>query len=180
MIYIFLAEGFEETEAITPIDMLRRCGKDVITVGVTGKTVMGAHNIPIVCDITIEETTTDNLEMIILPGGMPGTNNLSACEKLKKLITYCSNNNIFIGAICAAPSILGKLSLLNGKKAVCYPGFESTLKGAEIQTEAAVRDGYIITSRGAGTALDFSYQLILALIGEDAAKKLAESIIWIN
>lgn len=180
MIYLFLAEGFEETEAITPIDMLRRCGKEVITVGVTGTTVTGAHDIPVICDTVIEDISTDGLEMVILPGGMPGTNNLYACEKLKKLLTYCFNNNIFIGAICAAPSILGKLGLLSGKKAVCFPGFESELKGASVLDVPAVRDGRIITSRGAGTALDFSYELIKAVADENTADRIARTILWKN
>lgn len=178
MIYVFLAEGFEETEAIVPIDMLRRCGKDVITVGVTGKTVTGSHNIPIVCDVTMDEVKTDGIEMIVLPGGMPGTKNLDACDKLRSIISACNNSNIFIGAICAAPSILGKMGLLNGKNAVCYPGFESALTGARISDSPAVRDGNIITARGAGCALEFSHELISALINADTAEKLAGNIIW--
>ena len=100
MIYVFLAEGFEETEAITPIDMLRRCGKEVLTVGVTGKVVRGAHNIPVECDITIDEAGVGGLEMIVLPGGMPGTKNLAASKKLAQIIAYCTNNKIFMCAIC--------------------------------------------------------------------------------
>ncbi|MGN1105796.1 MAG: DJ-1 family glyoxalase III, partial [Huintestinicola sp.] len=155
MIYVFLAQGFEETEAITPIDMLRRCGKEVITVGVTGKVVAGSHNIPVVCDITIDETVTEGLEMIVLPGGMPGTKNLAANARVAELIRYCFDRSILIGAICAAPSVLGEMGLLDGKKAVCYPGFEDALKGAEVLTVPAVRDGNIITARGAGAALEF-------------------------
>ena len=150
MIYVFLAEGFEETEAITPIDMLRRCGKEVFTVGVTGKVVRG----------------------------MPGTKNLAASKKLAQIIAYCSNNKIFMGAICAAPSVLGSMGLLNGKKAVCYPGFESALTGANVLSVPAVRDGNIITARGAGAALEFSSELISALIGVNAAEKMAGDIIW--
>lgn len=178
MIYVFLAEGFEETEAIVPIDMLRRCGKEVITVGVTGKTVSGSHNIPVVCDITIDEAHTDGLEMIVLPGGMPGTKNLAASEKLKKIITHCHGSGKLIGAICAAPSVLGGMGLLNGKKAVCYPGFESALTGAKVLSVPAVRDGNIITARGAGAALEFAYELISALINEETAGKLAGNIVW--
>ncbi len=178
MIYVFLAEGFEETEAIVPIDMLRRCGKEVITVGVTGKTVSGAHSIPVVCDITMEETVTEGLEMIILPGGMPGTKNLAASEKLGKLISHCMGRNIFIGAICAAPSILGNMGLLKGRKAVCYPGYETALSGAQVLNITAVRDGNIITARSAGASLEFSHELISALINSDTADKLAGNIIW--
>lgn len=178
MIYVFLAEGFEETEAITPIDMLRRCGKEVITVGVTGKIVSGSHKIPVTCDITIDEVKTEGIEMIVLPGGMPGTKNLGADKRLAEIITYCNEKNIFIGAICAAPSVLGAMGLLNGKKAVCYPGFENALTGAEVLDVPAVRDGNIITARGAGAALEFSYELIYALIDKNTADKLAENIIW--
>ena len=178
MIYVFLAEGFEETEAITPIDMLRRCGKEVITVGIGGKVISGAHNIPITCDITENETVFDGLEMIILPGGMPGTKNLAANKRVSEMIGYCCENNIFIGAICAAPSILGNMGLLKGKKAVCYPGFENALTGAQVLDSPAVTDDKIITARGAGTALEFSYELICALIDKTTAEKLAGNIIW--
>ncbi|MGN1101687.1 MAG: DJ-1 family glyoxalase III [Huintestinicola sp.] len=178
MIYVFLAQGFEETEAITPIDMLRRCGKEVITVGVSGKTVAGSHNIPVTCDITIEETVTEGLEMIVLPGGMPGTKNLAANARVAELIRFCSDRNILIGAICAAPSVLGEMGLLKGRKAVCYPGFEGALRGAEVLTVPAVRDGNIITARGAGAALEFSYELISALFDNAAAEKLAGNIVW--
>lgn len=178
MIYVFLAQGFEETEAITPIDMLRRCGKEVITVGVTGKVVTGSHNISVTCDITIDETSADGLEMIVLPGGMPGTKNLAASARVAELIKHCIQNDILIGAICAAPSILGEMGLLEGRKAVCYPGFEAALKGAEVLQIPAVRDGKIITARGAGAALEFSYELISALIDKNTAEKLAGNIVW--
>ncbi len=178
MIYVFLADGFEETEAVTPIDTLRRCGREVVTVGVTGKTVTGSHNIPIVCDIEINEAVTEGIEMVILPGGMPGTKNLEKCGRLREIIGYCNEKGIFIGAICAAPSVLGHMGLLSGKKAVCYPGFEKFLEGAEVLSVNAVRDQNIITSRGAGTALDFSKELITALMGEKKAQELAGSIVW--
>ncbi|MCI7768446.1 MAG: DJ-1/PfpI family protein [Oscillospiraceae bacterium] len=178
MIYVFLAEGFEETEAITPIDMLRRCGKEVVTVGVTGKVVTGSHNIPVTCDITLSETKTEGLEMIVLPGGMPGTKNLAASPRVSEIIKHCAKNDILIGAICAAPSILGEMGLLNGRKAVCYPGFEDALKGAEVLFVPAVRDGNFITARGAGAAPEFSYELISALIDENTAEKLAGNIVW--
>lgn len=178
MVYVFLAEGFEETEAVTPIDMLRRCGREVVTVGVTGKTVTGSHNIPVVCDITIDEISDDGIELLVLPGGMPGTKNLDACEKLKELISACNDKGILIGAICAAPTVLGGMGLLKGKNAVCYPGMESGLAGANVPDAAAVRDGNIITSRGAGTALEFSYELISALMDKQTADKLAANIVW--
>lgn len=176
MVYIFLAEGFEETEAVTPIDLLKRAGFHVITVGVTGKTVTGSHGIPVVCDITTDEMTTDGLEMIILPGGMPGTKNLEADASVIECVKYCADKGIFIGAICAAPTILGKLGLLAGRKAVCYPGMEKMLIGRIETDEPAVTDGTIITSKGAGTALDFSCALISAL-GADA-DRIASNIVW--
>ena len=109
---------------------------------------------------------------------MPGTKNLAASKKLAQMIAYCTNNKIFMGAICAAPSVLGSIGVLNGKKVVCYPGFESALTGAKVLSVPAVRDGNIITARGAGAALEFSYELISALIGVNAAEKLAGDIIW--
>ncbi|MGN0667341.1 MAG: DJ-1 family glyoxalase III [Huintestinicola sp.] len=178
MIYVFLAEGFEESEAITPIDMLRRAGKEVITVGVTGSTVTSSHRIPVVCDTVIGDITSfDGIEMIMLPGGMPGTKNLEASSAVQDCITYCAENNILIGAICAAPSILGHRGLLKGRKAVCYPGFEDALEGAEVLTVPAVRDGNIITARGAGAALEFSYELIRALDSPEKADKIMEMIV---
>lgn len=178
MIFIFLADGFEETEAVTPIDMLRRCQKEVITVGVTGKTAVSSHNIPVVCDITIDEMPAEEPEMIILPGGKAGVDNLIKSEKLAQIIRGCDEKGIFIGAICAAPSIIGSMGLLKGRRAVCYPGFESFLEGAQVLDVPAVRDGHFITARGAGASLEFSYELVKALLGEDAAEKLAGTIVW--
>ncbi len=178
MIYVFLAEGFEEIEAVTPIDTLRRCGLDVCTVGVTGKVVTGSHGIPVTCDKVIDEVSEDGIEALVLPGGMPGTKNLAACEKLTKLIVRCHNKGVLIGAICAAPTVLGGLGLLSGREAVCYPGMESGLGGAKSSDKPCVKDGNIITSRGAGTALDFSYALITALKGGAAAEELAHNIVW--
>lgn len=178
MIFIFLADGFEETEAVTPIDMLRRCQKEVITVGVTGKTAVSSHNIPVVCDITIDEMPAEEPEMIILPGGKAGVDNLMKSEKLAQIIRGCDEKGIFIGAICAAPSIIGSMGLLKGRRAVCYPGFESFLEGAQVLDVPAVRDGHFITARGAGASLEFSYELVKALLGEDAAEKLAGTIVW--
>ena len=178
MIYVFLAEGFEETEAITPIDMLRRCGKEVLTVGVTGKVVRGAHNIPVECDITIDEAGVGGLEMIVLPGGMPGTKNLAASKKLAQMIAYCTNNKIFMGAICAAPSVLGSIGVLNGKKAVCYPGFESKCTGAHMVDADVVTDGPITTGRALGAAIPFALELVRLLTDEQAAARTAEEIVW--
>ncbi|MDE5917506.1 MAG: DJ-1/PfpI family protein, partial [Oscillospiraceae bacterium] len=177
MIYVFLAEGFEEIEAITPIDMLRRCELDVVTVGIGSKNITGSHGITVSTDI--EESNIildDNIEMIILPGGMPGTLNLEASDYVQKAIDYCADKNKYIAAICAAPSILGHKNLLHGKNATCYKGLEDHLIGANIVFDDVAVDGNIITSRGAGTALPFSFALIKLLISEEKSEMLHESI----
>ena len=173
MIYVFFADGFEEVEALTPVDYVRRAGKTVVTVGVTGKTVNGAHNIPVVCDKTIDEIclTADD-EGIILPGGMPGTLNLENSEKVQTAIDFCAENNKMIAAICAAPSVLGHKNLLCGKKAVCFPGFEKDLSGAEIADAYAVTDGNIITAKGAGAASEFAFDIIAYLCGREKADEI--------
>ncbi len=161
MIYVYLANGFEETEAITPIDMLRRAEKKVVTVGVGDNVVMSSHGIPVVTDTIVQEAPlTDELEMIVLPGGMPGTLNLEKSEYVQKAIDFCMEKNLPIGAICAAPSILGHKGILRGRKAVCYQGFEAQLEGAEIGTGAVAVDGNIITARGAGVAMQFALALV--------------------
>ncbi len=178
MIYVFLAEGFEETEAVAPIDLLRRCGKEVYTVGIGDNIIKSSHNIPFVTDTydMLVELNSD-LEMIVLPGGMPGTLNLEKCEAVQASIDYCAKNNIFIGAICAAPSILGHKGLLKGRKAVCYTGYESELTGAEVLDVPAVIDGNIITARGAGVAVEFGLKLVEALISKERSDKLREAIL---
>lgn len=179
MIYIFLANGFEETEAVTPIDILRRCGKEVVTVGIGGTAIKSSHGITVVTDTEDKLISLDkNLEGIILPGGMPGTLNLEASEIVQKSIDYCIANNLYIGAICAAPSILGHKGILKGKKAVCFAGFESQLEGAEVSEEPVVRDGNIITSRGAGTAVDFGLKLAEVFASEEQSRKVGEAILW--
>lgn len=178
MVYIFLAPGFEEIEAITPIDMLRRCEKEVITVGIGDNIIRGSHNISIVTDTEDKFITfDDDLEMIILPGGMPGTINLEKSEAVLRAIDYCMVNNIYIGAICAAPSILGHLNYLKGKKAVCYTGFESQLLGADVIDAPVVMDGNIITARGAGVSLEFGAKLVEVLTSKERSDKLGESLL---
>lgn len=175
MIYVFLADGFEECEALAPVDILRRGGYEVKTVGIGGKTVTGAHKIPVVCDITEGETETDGLQMIILPGGMPGTVNLEKSGCVQGFIDYAAEKGLFIGAICAAPLILGHKGLLKGKRATCFPGFEKELSGAEFLDEPVVTDGKITTAFGAGAAFDFGFRLLSELDGNpknaDALRK---------
>lgn len=179
MIYVFLAEGFEEVEALTPVDVLRRAGRTVQTVGVTGSTVKGAHGIPVLADIEAKDIVLDEaLEMIVLPGGMPGTLNLEKSDAVQKAIAYCAQNDRYIAAICAAPSILGHLGLLNGKHAVCYPGFEDALTGAEVLTRPTVTDGRFITGRGPGAAMDFALALTAAFNGAEYARGIGAQMVY--
>ncbi|MBQ3947297.1 MAG: DJ-1/PfpI family protein [Ruminococcus sp.] len=178
MIYAFLANGFEETEAIAPIDLLRRSGKTVVTVGVGDNIITGSHGIPVVTDTIAQEAPlTDELEMIILPGGMPGTLNLEKSDYVQAAIDYCVANNKYIGAICAAPSILGHKGLLNGKKAVCYEGFETQLEGAVIADTSVAEDGIFITARGAGVAGDFGLKLVEKAVSKAESDRQRRAIL---
>ncbi len=172
MIYVFLANGFEECEALCPIDILRRANFEVVTVGVGNKTVVGAHNIPIVCDIKTDDVAFENIEAVILPGGMPGTVNLENDATVQKVIDFANDNNVIIGAICAAPSILGHKGILKGKKATCFDGFEKDLIGADVQNTAVVTDGNIITAKGAGVAFQFGFELLSNLKNEKTTEEL--------
>lgn len=179
MVYVFLAEGFEEIEAISPIDILRRGGIEVKTVGVGAKTVVGAHGISVVCDLRDDEAVFDKaLEGIILPGGMPGTINLEKSSVVSKFIDYANENNLLMSAICAAPSILGHKGILKGKKATCYPSFEKDLIGADFLAESVVCDGNIITARAAGVACDFAFTLLEYLVGKEKTESQKASIFW--
>ena len=172
MIYVFLANGFEEVEALAPVDMLRRAKQEVTTVGVTGKIVTGSHHIPVTADITAEELQIGgDMDMIVLPGGMPGTLNEEASPVVQAAIDYCVANDRWIGAICAAPSILGHKGVLNGKTATCYTGFEKELTGAEIGSDGVIRDGKIITARGAGV------ELVGAVCGRETQQQIRGSIL---
>ena len=177
MVYLFLADGFEEIEALTPVDVLRRAGADVKTVSVSDSlTVHGAHGIDVTADIGISSVKADDASMYILPGGMPGTNNLYACGRLKELLLEGAEKGIYLAAICAAPSVLGRLGLLKGRKVTCYPGFEKYLDGAECTGAPVESDGRIITARGMGVALDFALALCAALKGEKAAGEIRASV----
>lgn len=179
MIYLFLADGFEEIEALSPLDVLKRCGGEVCTVGVAGKTVKGSHGVEVVCDKTTSELDEkDDFDMIILPGGMPGSLNLDKDKTVDKFIALASKRDKFICAICAAPFVLGKRGVLKGKRATCYPGFEDRLLGATLEDAGVVRDGKIITGRAMGSALDFAFELAKALFGEEAAEKVRKGILY--
>ncbi|MBR2907674.1 MAG: DJ-1/PfpI family protein [Clostridia bacterium] len=176
MIYLFLAEGFEEVEALCPLDLLRRAGLPVKAVGVGGKTVTGAHGISVIADITEEELCDSSPEMVILPGGMPGTLNLEASPVVRRAVTDASASGAYIAAICAAPSILGKMHLLCGVEAICFPGFENTLEGAILSNSSVVRDGRIITAKGMGVALPFGLKLVECFKGKDFADDLGRAV----
>ena len=171
MVYVFLAEGFEETEALAPVDILRRCKIEVSTVGVGGREITGSHGIKVSADITESELSTDDCEAVVLPGGMPGTLNLEKSPIVKACVKYCADNDLPICAICAAPSILGHMGILRGKKATCFPGFESELDGALLQNELAVTDGKIITGKGAGAAIEFGLAIATLLAGSEISNK---------
>lgn len=179
MFYCFLAQGFEEIEAITTVDMLRRAGVEVMTVCVDGNSdnkVEGAHGISVLADIGLDEIDYENIEGVILPGGMPGTVNLEMSGKVQEAIDFCNDNDLYLFAICAAPQILGHKGLLEGKNATCYPGFETELKGAELSTLPAVKDGKVITAKGPGATVDFAAEIIKELKGEKVAVELKESM----
>lgn len=177
MVYCFLADGFEELEAIAPIDMLKRAGIDVVTVGVTGKNVTGSHNITLTADITADEIVlSEDIEAVILPGGMPGTLNLEKSSAVQGALDYAVSHNKLVCAICAAPSILGHKGLLKGKNATAFPGFEKDLEGAVISEKYVCRDGNFITARGAGVAVKFGLETVAALAGEEKSKEIERTI----
>ncbi len=178
MIYIFLADGFEEIEALAPLDLLRRAGLKCTTVGIGGREIAGAHGIEVKADIACSDFSGDDMEMIMLPGGMPGTKNLDASNTVHGAIDKALEAGAFISAICAAPMILGKRGLLAGKRATCFPGFEGYLEGAEISEKRVVRDGKIITGAGMGVAIPFGLALVEALLGKETAEKLSRSTLY--
>ena len=174
MVYLLLVDGFEEIEALTPVDVLRRCGAEICTVGVNGKTVMGAHNIQVECDIAFDEIEQDSMEMLILPGG-PGHTALKT-EKVHELIGFAADKGIYIASICAAPAVLGELGLLMGRKATCFPGFESALLGAELSSDKVVTDGKYITAKGAGAAGEFAFAVAEIVCGKQKASEVKDAM----
>jgi len=167
---IFFANGCEEIEGLTVVDMMRRGGIEIVTISINGTdTVTGSHSITFKTDAVAEEVNYDELEGIVLPGGLPGTTNLDESEIVKKTIKDFAAAGKLVAAICAAPSVLGHNGILEGKNATCHPGWEEHLTGANCKTDTAVTDGNIITSRGMGTAIDFSLA-ILAYFGADVEK----------
>ena len=177
MILLFLANGFEEIEALTPIDLLRRAGCEVVTVGIGGRQITGAHGICVLSDTDDAHLPAHAPEMVILPGGMPGAATLDASPVVERVIADAAARGAYLAAICAAPMVLGKRGYLAGKRAVCYPGFEQYLNGAiHCRDVGVLRDGNIITAQGMGVALDFGFALVEVLQGEDAVRKLRAAV----
>ena len=170
MLYLFLAEGFEEVEALATLDVLRRAEVDTKTVGVIGKVVTGSHGIPVTADLVIDEAVADDaLTGVILPGGMPGTKNLEASQTVQTFLQYAKEHQLLVAAICAAPSILGHLGFLNGRQATCFPGFETELEGATVTGDSVTVDGNFITGKGAGAAHLFGEAIAARFIGKEEA-----------
>ena len=179
-VYVFLADGFEEVEGLTVVDMLRRAKVDLTTVSIMGrKEVTGRSNITVMADYLYEETASfADGDMLVLPGGMPGTTYLEEYAPLRQLILDYDKQEKRLAAICAAPSVFGKMGLLKGRKATCYPGMEDLLLEAIPVLDKAVTDGHYTTSRGLGTAIEFSLELISLLEGPEVAKNVAESVVF--
>ncbi len=176
--YVFLADGFEEVEGLTVVDMLRRAGIKTDMVSITGrKQIIGSHKIAVEADVLFEKIDPDSAELFVLPGGMPGTTALAAHEGLGKLLCEQAAAGKKIAAICAAPTVLGSLGLLKGRPAVCYPGMEDQLTGADVRYDEVQVSGNIITSRGVGTALQFGFTLTELMRGRKAAEQLAKSVV---
>ena len=182
---MFFAEGFEEVEALSVVDVLRRGGVEVQMTAITEKSssddkcqvITGAHGIGICMDNEIRDINFEETDAFLLPGGMPGTKNLKNSKAVCDILVRACENEKLVGAICAAPSVLGACGLLKGKKATCYPGFEQELTGADVSMEAVVADGTIVTSRGVGTALDFGLKILSLLTNEENSKNIKESIL---
>ena len=176
MILVLLANGFEEIEALTPVDVLRRAGLNVVTVGLSGKEIRGSHGITVMADALPDDIDLEKVDMVILPGGMPGATNIDAHPFTDKIIEAALKNCGRLAAICAAPLVLGRRGLLKGKRATCYPGFEVELCGATVTGEGVVTDGCITTAKGMGVALEFAKELIRVTIGEAKAKEISAAI----
>lgn len=179
MVYVFLADGFETVEALCPVDVMRRAGLCVKTVSLNkNKYVKSRQDVTVVADIYIEEIKNlEEVELLMLPGGMPGTLNLKNCKYLLRLLKEAASCGIKLAAICAAPSVLGALGLLEGKEAVCFPGFEGELKGAKISAKKVVVDGNFITGAGMGVALDFGLAIVEVLLSKEKAKEIKSSVL---
>lgn len=178
MVYVLLGTGFEEVEAITPVDLMRRAGIEVQTVGITGKTVTGSHKIPVEADILPENMDLESMDMIVLPGGLGGVASARASQAALDALRWGWEHDRFVAAICAGPTVLADLGIPDGKKATCFPGCEGKMGKADmVPGAAALRDGKLITGTSAGCAIPFALELIKALKGSEAADKVAKQIV---
>ena len=177
MVYMLLGTGFEETEAIAPLDLLRRAGVEIQTVGLNGKLIYGSHGIGVEADIEIGQLDLTALEMIILPGGLGGVASIRACDAAMKAVRFAWENGKYTAAICAGPTVLADLGIVDGKNATCYPGCEENMGSANMVEAAAVTDGKLITGTSAGCAIPFGLALIAALKGQEEADRIAKQIV---
>lgn len=178
MVYVLMVNGFEDIEALEPVDIMRRAGISVETVGICDEYVTSSHDVTIKTDIHISRVKKEDMEILVLPGG-PGHTGLDEAPAVHDLITYAKKNDIYIAAICASPSILGKLGLLDGKNYTCFPGFEKFMPNGIFSSEKTVLDGKILTARGAGTAADFGFKMVELLKGKAVADKLKKEMQYI-
>ena len=179
MVYILLAPGFEEAEALVPVDMLRRANIETATVSITGEPVPGSHGVTALADVTLDDVDLSRADMVVLPGGGPGYKNLGKEPRVEQLVREAAEKGLWLAAICAAPTLLGRWGLLEGKNAVCYPGMEEGLTGAQARMDQRfVTDGKIITGRAAGSAFDFGLALVEALAGAAEADKVRHGIYY--
>lgn len=180
MVYVFLAEGFEEIEALAPVDILRRAGVEVALAGVGGREVTGSHGITVKTDVAAEDVDRSVLEAAVLPGGMPGTRNLEASEAVQDVLDWCAGEGKLIAAICAAPSILAHKGLLSGREAIAFPKFQKDVEegGGRLSADYVVRDGQFLTARGMGVSTQFGLRLAEALASPEKAAEIRASIQW--
>ena len=176
MFYVFLAEGFEETEALACLDVMRRAKLEVQTVGVTGDFVTSSHGVCVKADIPITQITDENVEGAVLPGGMPGTLNLEKSEYVQAALEYCWENGIHIAAICAAPTILGHKGYLRGRYAICFPGYEGELNCRKVSDKPVITDDGITTAKSAGYAVNFGCELVNVLLGPEKATAVSDAV----
>ena len=177
MVYMLLGTGFEETEAVAPLDLLRRAGVNVATVGINGKTIYGSHGIGIEADLELGQMDLTNLEMIILPGGLGGVASIKASGAALDAVRFAWENGRYVAAICAGPTVLAQLGITDGKKATCFPSCAEQMGNAVLLTQAAVTDGTVITGTSAGCAIPFGLELIKALKGQAEADRIAKQIV---
>ena len=178
MVYMLLGTGFEETEAVAPIDLLRRAGVSVATVGIGGKVIVGSHGIPVTADMELGQMDLTQLDMIVLPGGMKGVASIKSCPEALEAVQFAWENGRFVAAICAAPTILAMLGITDGRRATCYPGFEDRCTGAQMVDADVVTDGQITTGRALGAAIPFALELVRLLTDEQTAARTAEEIVY--